>query len=218
MNEFVARTGLISKQNAYVTGSVTATQGFTGSLEGTASWARNAIMAVSASWASTSFVATSASFASTSFIATSATSASWASASFVAISASFASSSDVSVSSSFASQSLTASSLSGLPLVNTSSILVQTASNVIVNQLNTGSYISAFFDYALTSGSQNLRAGTVFGGWINNTASWTEYSVVDLGDTSQVTMSMLVTASMVQLLANASSTLSWSVRSIGRFL
>ena len=42
-NEFIARNGLISQNNSVVTGSLTVTQGITGSLFGTASWATNAI-------------------------------------------------------------------------------------------------------------------------------------------------------------------------------
>jgi hypothetical protein len=58
-NEFVARNGIIALANSIVTGSVTATQGFTGSLFGTSSWANNAatssfiLNAVSASFAAT---------------------------------------------------------------------------------------------------------------------------------------------------------------------
>ena len=57
--EFVARNGIIALANSIVTGSVTATQGFTGSLFGTSSWATNAatssfiLNAVSASFAAT---------------------------------------------------------------------------------------------------------------------------------------------------------------------
>ena len=109
--------------------------------------------------------------------------------------------------------------LNGLPINNTQSILVSTASFMIVNQINTGSYVSAFFDYAVISASINLRSGTIFGGWLpNNSSSYTEYSVVDIGNTSDITMSMLVTQSTVQLLAYAATTPNWSVRSLGRFL
>jgi hypothetical protein len=41
-NEFVAKNGLISQNNTIVSGSLTVTQGITGSLFGTASWATNA--------------------------------------------------------------------------------------------------------------------------------------------------------------------------------
>lgn len=44
-NEFVAKNGLISQNNTIVSGSLTVTQGITGSLQGTASWADNAVTA-----------------------------------------------------------------------------------------------------------------------------------------------------------------------------
>jgi hypothetical protein len=44
-NEFVAKNGLISQNNTTVSGSLTVTQGITGSLLGTASWANNAVSA-----------------------------------------------------------------------------------------------------------------------------------------------------------------------------
>ena len=39
-NEFIARNGLIAQQSSVVTGSLTVTQGITGSLQGTASYSR----------------------------------------------------------------------------------------------------------------------------------------------------------------------------------
>jgi hypothetical protein len=44
-NEFVAKNGLISQNNTIVSGSLTVTQGITGSLQGTASWSTNALTA-----------------------------------------------------------------------------------------------------------------------------------------------------------------------------
>jgi hypothetical protein len=44
-NEFVAKNGLISQNNSTVTGSLTVTNGITGSLFGTSSWAQNALTA-----------------------------------------------------------------------------------------------------------------------------------------------------------------------------
>lgn len=67
-NEFVARNGLISLDNSTITGSLTVTNGITGSLFGTSSWAQNAVTASfvsSASFATTASFVTSASFATT---------------------------------------------------------------------------------------------------------------------------------------------------------
>jgi hypothetical protein len=50
-NEFVARNGLIALDNSTVTGSLNVTNGITGSLFGTSSWAVSASNAISAAWA-----------------------------------------------------------------------------------------------------------------------------------------------------------------------
>lgn len=58
-NEFVARNGIIALNNSIITGSLNVTQGITGSLQGTASWASQALTssyilsAVSSSFAAT---------------------------------------------------------------------------------------------------------------------------------------------------------------------
>ena len=44
-NEFIARNGLIAQNNSTITGSLTVTQGITGSLFGTSSWSTNAVSA-----------------------------------------------------------------------------------------------------------------------------------------------------------------------------
>ena len=64
-NEFVARNGVIAQNNSTVTGSLTVTQGITGSLFGTASWAQNFTTSsvTSASYAFTASSAVSAAFA-----------------------------------------------------------------------------------------------------------------------------------------------------------
>jgi len=68
-NEFIARNGLIAQNNSTVTGSLVVTDGITGSLYGTASWATNAstssyvLNAVSSSFSTTSSYALTASYA-----------------------------------------------------------------------------------------------------------------------------------------------------------
>ena len=42
-NEFVAKNGLISQKNSTITGSLIVTNGITGSLFGTSSWALNSL-------------------------------------------------------------------------------------------------------------------------------------------------------------------------------
>ena len=64
-NEFVAKNGLISQNNTTVSGSLTVTQGITGSLFGTASWAINALTASFYQETDPVFTAISASLATT---------------------------------------------------------------------------------------------------------------------------------------------------------
>jgi hypothetical protein len=70
-NEFIVRNGLIAQNNTVITGSLTVTNGITGSLFGTASWAQNAITAsflpigtynITSSWAVSASNSISASY------------------------------------------------------------------------------------------------------------------------------------------------------------
>lgn len=115
-----------------------------------------------------------------------------------------------------ASLAETASTVVGIQFTNTSSNITTTGSNLIT-QISTGSYNAAFFDYIIMSGSNN-RAGTVFGSWVNNQLSYTEISNLDIGNTSTVTMSMALSNSYVQLLANIITTPPWNIKAIGRYL
>jgi hypothetical protein len=81
----------------------------------------------------------------------------------------------------------------------------------------TGSYDNAFFDYGIKSGS-NSRCGTVFGCWNDNNMVYTEYTTVDIGNTTQITMSMDISASNVRLLAIANTTNNWSIKTSARYL
>jgi hypothetical protein len=98
-----------------------------------------------------------------------------------------------------------------------SSTLVTSQSNYVVLQNLTGSYNSAFFDYFASSAS-NFRAGTMIAGWSGSGITYTEYSTTDIGNTNQLTMSVVISASYIQLLSNASSSLNWNVKSSGRYL
>ena len=59
-NEFVAKNGLISQNNSTISGSLTVTQGITGSLFGTATTASYVLNAVSSSYATTASYAENA--------------------------------------------------------------------------------------------------------------------------------------------------------------
>jgi hypothetical protein len=121
------------------------------------------------------------------------------------------------ITSSWSNNSQTASFLVGFTLDNSSSLTPTTQSNIIIIQRETGSYDSAFFDYLIKSGS-NSRAGILFGTWNNGIISYADQSDVDIGDTSEVTMSMTISNSFVQLLANANTSINWTIKSMGRYL
>jgi len=55
-------------------------------------------------------------------------------------------------------------------------------------------------------------------GWSGSGITYTEYSTTDIGNTNQLTMSVAISASYIQLLSNASSSLNWNVKSSGRYL
>lgn len=118
------------------------------------------------------------------------------------------------VSSSYAD---TSSFLNGFNFENTSSIIAAVSTPIVVAEEITGSYLAAFFDYAAQS-SSNIRAGTIFGAWASDTASYAEYCTVDRGDTSQVTLSLRIDESKIQLVANVSTTANWNIRALVRYI
>jgi hypothetical protein len=169
-----------------VTGSVSSTGGFTGSLQGTASWANNAISASNSNTASYALNAVSSSFASTaSFVANAQT------ASYVlnAVSASYASNADL---------------LDG----KDSTIFATTGSNTFIgNQTVTGSLF--------TTGSNTLVGNTILSGSVNISGSTTITGTTVFRNTSTtITGSLLVTGSTTQIGNNTltgNTTLSGSI-------
>jgi len=115
-----------------------------------------------------------------------------------------------------ASLTQTSSYLSGWNFNNTGSILSTIDTQIPIISLTTGSYIAAFFDYAIISES-NVRAGTIFGAWVNGLISYTEASNVDVGNTSTVTMSFGIVDSSAVLSASV-STIPWTIKALGRYL
>jgi len=72
----------------------------------------------------------------------------------------------------------------------------------------TGSYKAVFVDYVALSGS-NQRAGTFMGTWNSSTVQYTDYSTVDIGTTSAVTMSVSISGG--NALVQATTPASWTV-------
>jgi len=184
------------------------------------SYARSASVAVSASYALSSSVAVSSSYALSSSVAFS---SSYAYSSSVAFSSSYARSASVAVS---AITAQTASYVSGI--VNASLLYLGTSGYFASNQVNaapggttpiasiaTGSFRGAFFDYTVDDGATNARAGTIQIIIFNNTVQYNETATMDIGDTSDITWSVVISGP--DAVVQATTTLfSWDTRYILR--
>ena len=91
-----------------------------------------------------------------------------------------------------------------------------TAANQSVYTLSTSSYDGAWFDYTIISAS-NMRAGTVMSIWEAGTSNinFTETTTTDIGDTSGVEISAVITGSEAAFRVNT-STPSWKIKTIVR--
>lgn len=96
---------------------------------------------------------------------------------------------------------------------NTSSLT--TSGTTTISQLATGSYISAFYNYSIISAS-NARAGQIMSIWSGSTATYTEVTTTDIGNTSPASFAVNVVGSNVQLNFTAPGT--WTVRTIANLL
>ena len=160
---------------------------FTGSLLGTASYASQALSSSFATTASYVLNAVSASFATTASQAQNANTASYAD--------------QFRIGQSQMQYATVASSISG--------------SNLVYNQ-STGSYTSAFFKYTVASGS-NARSGEIMSVWNGTTVSFTDNSTTDIGTTTAVISSIVLSGANIQLNMQT-STAGWAIKSVGTFM
>jgi len=84
----------------------------------------------------------------------------------------------------------------------------------LVAQVAIATYTAAFFDYVIKKGT-NVRAGVVYACHDGTNVEFSETSTVDLGNTSDVVLSIDISGGQMRLLANAATT-SWSVKSLIR--
>jgi len=77
-------------------------------------------------------------------------------------------------------------------------------------------YDAAFFDFVIKNGT-NLRAGTVFAVHDGTNVEFTETSTQDLGDTSDVDLTVDINSGNLRLLATTTSD-NWSVKAFVRGL
>ena len=136
------------------------------------------------------------------------TAATWVSASGLSVtSASYATSASYSSTSEWLG-------LNGNP-ISASYGIAAVSSTTVIASANTGSYYAAFFDYAAVSGS-NSRAGTVMSTWNGASTVYNDVTTNDIGNTSQVTMSVDLSGASVRL--NATTTTQWTIRSLVRLV
>jgi hypothetical protein len=101
-------------------------------------------------------------------------------------------------------------------LIDTNSTTSATATTAIASVAH-ATYTAAFFDFVIKNGT-NVRAGTVYA--CHNGAStplveFTETSTVDLGDTSDVTLAVVITNNNLTLQATSTSN-SWTIKTLIR--
>jgi hypothetical protein len=75
-------------------------------------------------------------------------------------------------------------------------------------------YTAAFFDFVIKK-TTNVRSGTVYACHDGTSVAFTETSTQDLGDTSDVTLSVDISGGNMRLLATVTSD-DWSVKSLIR--
>jgi len=78
------------------------------------------------------------------------------------------------------------------------------------------SYTAAFFDFVVKKGT-NIRSGTVYACHDGTNVEFTETSTQDLGDTSDVVLSVDISGTQMRLIATVTSD-DWSVKSLIRAL
>ena len=187
-----------------------------------ASFATSASYALSASFAPGSGTSVSASYALTASYSNNSTSASYANSSTsasYAITASYAISSSVAVraqTSSYAIYAQTASHADSFTIggaeLNYSTIPSTSAGNNGIFATNTGSYSSAFYQYTIFKGS-NARTDSTMAVWTSTTSSYTNYSTIDIGSTTDVEASVDFVGNQVQLNI-LTSTSGWTVKAM----
>ena len=84
----------------------------------------------------------------------------------------------------------------------------------VVAQVSTSTYTAAFFDFVVKK-TTNVRSGTVYACHDGTNVEFTETSTNDLGDTSDVTLSVDISGTNMRLLATVTSD-DWSVKSLIR--
>jgi len=99
--------------------------------------------------------------------------------------------------------------------IDWNSVTSATATTMVANVLK-ATYSAVFFDFLIKNGT-NVRAGTITAAYDGTDVEFTETSTVDLGDTSDVTLSVEVGNSTIFLQAVTTSS-TWTIKSLIRAL
>ena len=81
---------------------------------------------------------------------------------------------------------------------------------------DTSSYTSAFFKYTVSNGG-NTRTGEVIAAWNGTTTEFTDFSTVDIGNTTAVTASISIVSGQVQFNVQTNSS-GWRIKSLATFM
>ena len=111
--------------------------------------------------------------------------------------------------------------ISGSLIVNQALIqqtkLTSVNTSTIIASFPTSSYDGGFFDYVIVDGVNNLRGGTVTSVWTPSNVVFNEVTTNDLGNTSGVTMSVILSGGNANLNANITSG-NWTIKVLSRGL
>ena len=88
------------------------------------------------------------------------------------------------------------------------------AAETVITVEGISTYTAAFFDFVIKNGT-NVRAGTVYSCHDGTNVEFTETSTVDLGDTSDVSLSVDISGTNMRLRATTTSD-NWIVKSLVR--
>jgi hypothetical protein len=101
-------------------------------------------------------------------------------------------------------------------LSNQENLDVDSGATRVIATIASATYDGAFFDFVIKKGT-NLRAGTVYSVHNGTTVEFTETSTNDLGNTSDVTLSVDLSGGNIRLLATTLSN-DWIIKSLVRGL
>jgi hypothetical protein len=102
------------------------------------------------------------------------------------------------------------------PSLNTTTRTSLTAGTNTIYSIPTSAYTGAFYEYTLIStGTTGARAGQIMSIWSGTSANFTETSTLDIGTTTGVTFTVVVSGSNA-VLSSSATTAGWTVKTIIR--